>query len=372
MSKSITYNVLDFGAKPNGKIDSTKSFLIVWNKVCTSNKPSTIYVPHGKFLLGRVTFSGELCVNKNISIIIDGTLVAPSDYNVIGEASYWLMFEKVSGVSIHGGVLDGKGNSLWDCKNSGKSCPIGAAALGFCNSDNIIVTGLTSHNSQMFHIVIYECRNVKVHGVKVVAPENSPNTDGIHVQLSSDVTIIKPKIRTGDDCISIGPGSRNLWIEDVVCGPGHGISIGSLGWSLDEPGVKNVTVKSATFSKTQNGFRIKSWGKPSGGFVRHVHFVDAIMIDVQNPIIIDQNYCPFYKGCPNEESGVMIDDVSYKDIKGTSATKVAVKFECSSKQPCKRIKLENVKLTLKNEAPKALCNHVAGTAFGTVQPESCL
>jgi polygalacturonase len=71
---------------------------------------------------------------------------------------------------------------------------------------------------------------------------------------------------------------------------------------LDEPGVKNVTVKSATFSKTQNGFRIKSWGKPSGGFVRHVHFVDAIMIDVQNPIIIDQNYCPFYKGCPNEVS----------------------------------------------------------------------
>ncbi|MCI33927.1 polygalacturonase-like, partial [Trifolium medium] len=36
------------------------------------------------------------------------------------------MFEKVSGVSIQGGVLDGKGTSLWDCKNSGKSCPIGA------------------------------------------------------------------------------------------------------------------------------------------------------------------------------------------------------------------------------------------------------
>jgi polygalacturonase len=131
MAKSSTYNVVDFGAKPNGKTDSTKSFLIAWNKVCTSNKPSIIYVPHGKFLLGRVTFSGELCVNKNISLIIDGTLVAPSDYNFIGEASYWLMFEKVSGVSIHGGVLDGKGNSLWDCKNSEKSCPIGAAV---CNN----------------------------------------------------------------------------------------------------------------------------------------------------------------------------------------------------------------------------------------------
>lgn len=92
--------------------------------------PSTIYVPHGKFLLGRVTFRGE-CTNKDISIIIDGTLVAPSDYHVIGEASYWLTFENVSGVKIHGGVLDGKGTSLWDCKNSGKSCPMGAAVSSF-------------------------------------------------------------------------------------------------------------------------------------------------------------------------------------------------------------------------------------------------
>lgn len=79
-------------------------------------------------------------------------------------------------------------------------------------------------------------------------------------------------------------------------------SIGSLGWKLNEPGVKNVTVKSTTFTKTQNGFRIKSWGKPSNGFVRHVHFVHATMIDVQNPILIDQHYCPFYKGCSNEVS----------------------------------------------------------------------
>lgn len=75
----------------------------------------------------------------------------------------------------------------------------------------------------MFHIVIRECRNVKVDGVKIIAPKNSPNTDGIHVQSSSDITILKPRIRTGDDCISIGPGTRNLWIEHVECGPGHGI-----------------------------------------------------------------------------------------------------------------------------------------------------
>lgn len=75
----------------------------------------------------------------------------------------------------------------------------------------------------MFHIVIDRCNNVKVQGVKVTAAGNSPNTDGIHVQLSSSVTILNSNIETGDDCISIGSGTTNLWIESIACGPGHGI-----------------------------------------------------------------------------------------------------------------------------------------------------
>ncbi|KAJ1414427.1 Pectin lyase fold/virulence factor [Sesbania bispinosa] len=373
LAKSTIYNVVDFGANPNGQNDSTEAFLSAWNKACGSPNPTAIYVPQGQFLLGSsMRFSGQYCGNNAISITIDGTLVAPSDYSVIGGAGYWLTFDQVSGVSIHGGVLDGQGTSLWDCKTSGKTnCPIGASTIGLIDSENIVITGLTSLNSQLFHILINGSHNIKMHGVTIMADGNSPNTDGIHIQYSSDVTILKPRIRTGDDCISIGPGTSNLHIEDVACGPGHGISIGSLGWYLNEPGVKNVTVKKATFSKTQNGFRIKSWGRPSIGFVRHVHFAHAIMEDVQNPIVIDQNYCPFYEGCPSEASGIIVGDVSYKDIQGTSATKVAVRFDCSSVHPCKRIRLEDLKLTYKDQVPQALCNHAGGTALGTVQPESC-
>lgn len=75
----------------------------------------------------------------------------------------------------------------------------------------------------MFHIVINGCQNVHMEGVKVIAAGNSPNTDGIHVQRSINVAIINSAIRTGDDCISIGPGTKNLWIEHITCGPGHGI-----------------------------------------------------------------------------------------------------------------------------------------------------
>ncbi|CAN1192996.1 unnamed protein product [Linum perenne] len=192
--------------------------------------------------------------------LIDGTLIAPSDYTVIGTMGSWIMFHAVEDVTISGGTLDGQGTGLWFCKsksNSTESCPEGATNLEFSNSKNIQINGLASVNSQMFHIVINRGR-----------------------------------------CISIGPGTKNLWIEKISCGPGHGISIGSLGKELDEEGVHNVTVKNVTFTGTENGVRIKSWSRPSTGFAKDILFQHAIMNKVYNPIIIDQNYCPNEKNCP--------------------------------------------------------------------------
>ncbi|KAH9726686.1 Pectin lyase-like superfamily protein [Citrus sinensis] len=181
-------------------------------------------------------------------------LLAPSDYRIIGDAGNWVLFEHVNGVYIDGGILDGQGAGLWACKRLGNNnCPSGATILGFSNSNNILINGLTSQNSQMFHVVINGSHNVKVQGMRVSASGNSPNTDGIHVQSSSDVTILNARIGTGDDCVSVGPGTTNLRIENVACDPGHGISIGSLGKELHEAGVQNVTVKYVTFTGTENG-----------------------------------------------------------------------------------------------------------------------
>ncbi|KAB5515759.1 hypothetical protein DKX38_026407 [Salix brachista] len=371
-ARAAQFSVLSYGAKPGGRTDSAKAFAAAWSQACASTGPATIYVPKGSFSLGQVKFQGP-CKNNAILVRIDGTLVAPSDYKVIGSAENWLIFEHVNGVTLSGGILDGQGTGLWSCKKSGKGgCPRGATSLEFTNSKNIAITGLTSLNSQMFHIVINGCQNVKVQGVKVSADGNSPNTDGIHVQLSTAVTILNSRIGTGDDCVSIGPGTSNLWIENVACGPGHGISIGSLGKESQEAGVQDVTVKTTTFTGTQNGLRIKTWGRPSTGFARNILFQHAVMNNVKNPILIDQNYCPGEKNCPGQVSGVKVSDVTYQDIHGTSATELAVKFDCSKKYPCTGIKLLDVKLTYDNKPAEALCSHAGGVASGTVKPTSCL
>ncbi|KAF5820057.1 putative polygalacturonase [Helianthus annuus] len=95
--------------------------------------------------------------------------------------------------------------------------------LGIYNSKNIVISGLKSINSQMFHILLDACTNARLQGVSISASGASPNTDGIHLISSNGVTILNSKIATGDDCISIGPGNSNLWIQTVACGPGHGI-----------------------------------------------------------------------------------------------------------------------------------------------------
>ncbi|CAA2954170.1 polygalacturonase-like [Olea europaea subsp. europaea] len=372
LASNVNYNVQTLGAKPDGKTDSTKAFLSAWNSACASGQPATIYVPPGRFLLGTATFAGQSCKNPAITIHIDGTLVAPSNYNVIGNSGTWINFESVTGVSIIGGTLDAQGANLWSCKNSGKSCPTGATTLAFYNSKNIMINGLSSINSQKFHILVYGSQNAKLVGVKVSAPGNSPNTDGIHVEKSLGVTIMNSKIGTGDDCVSIGPGSSNLWIENVACGPGHGISIGSLGWVLQEPGVQNVKVKSATFTGTQNGVRVKTWARPSKGFVKYVLFQHLVMVNVENPIIVDQNYCPDGHNCPDQVSGVKISDITYQDIHGSSATEIAMKFDCSKGNPCNDINLEDVKLTYKNEPAHSSCINADGKASGLLQPNNCL
>ncbi|KAL8479179.1 hypothetical protein ACS0TY_026154 [Phlomoides rotata] len=192
-----------------------------------------------------------------------------------------------------------------------------------------------------------------VSNVNIIAPDLSPNTDGIHVQSSTGVTIKNTVIKTGDDCISIGPGTRNLWIEKIQCGPGHGVSIGSLGRDFNEDGVENVTLINSVFSGSDNGLRIKTWARPSKGFVRNINYRNIVMNNVENPIIIDQNYCP--------------------NNQGTSATPIAMAFDCSPSNPCSGIKLIDIKLTyMKSTKAQSFCKNIGGTSGGVILPNNCL
>ena len=157
---------------------------------------------------------------------------------------------------------------------------------------NSKVQDITSKDSKYFHINLLECKKLQFQHVTIIAPADSPNTDGIHVGRSSQITITNATIGTGDDCISFGDGTQDVTVNQVTCGPGHGISVGSLGRYENEEPVSGIRVTGATLSNTDNGVRIKTWPGSSSGVASDIHFEDVVMNNVANPIIIDQNCCP--------------------------------------------------------------------------------
>ncbi|CAJ1975627.1 unnamed protein product [Sphenostylis stenocarpa] len=256
-------------------------------------------------------------MNK-IKFQIDGTIVAPSDYRSFSNSGVWILFRHLSGLLILGGTLDGKGQSYWNCKINVKSCPIGARGI---------------------HFAVDHCRQVLFEHVNINAPSTSPNTDGINVLLSSGITVSHATTGTGDDCISLSYGNTHVWIEHVNCDPGHGISIGSLGKFEHEAGVHNVTVMSSTFDRTQNGVRIKSWARPSHGYAKDI------------------------------SSGVKMIKVLYENIKGTSASREAINFDCSKSNPCQGIKLHDINLVYNKETATSTCTNALGISSGVVIPK---
>ncbi|XP_012829368.1 PREDICTED: polygalacturonase-like [Erythranthe guttata] len=329
---STAYNVVDFGARGDGKTDSTSSFLKAWNAACNSVVPTAvIIVPRGTFLVKSISFTGPC--KSNMKLLIHGTLIAPNDYRFLGSNEFWIMFYRINGLSIFGGAIDAKGSSLWSCKSGGNNCPYGARcddlqSISFQSCNNVLVSGLKSFNSQRVHISINGCWNMFLQKMKIVAPSRSPNTDGIHIESSTGITISNSNIGTGDDCISVGPGSMKLRMDKISCGPGHGIryfeklnlkrdikmeknldlkkklfsnlidSIGSLGRNTREHGVQDVNVTNSIFVKTENGVRVKSWPRASDGYAKNLLFKNLVMKNVSNPIIIDQDYCPHQSCSP--------------------------------------------------------------------------
>lgn len=69
-------------------------------------------------------------------------------------------------------------------------------------------------------------------------------------------------------------------------------SIGSLGKVKNEEEVRRIKFQNCTVNGADNGVRIKTWPTSPPSEASDITFEDILMINVSNPIIIDQEYCP--------------------------------------------------------------------------------
>lgn len=369
----------NYGARGDGKHDDAQPLAKAWNAACSSSRPAVLLVPEGKtYLLSPVTLSGP-CKSSSVVFMIKGTLVAPRSRSAWSQkgTSRWILIQGVTGLTVSGGgTINGNGDVWWSnsCKvNRALPCTKAPTALTFDQCNNLQVDNLKLVNSQQMHLSVEDCSAVQLARLSITAPGTSPNTDGIHITHSKDVQVKDCVIKTGDDCVSVENGTHNLFVSKVVCGPGHGISIGSLGDDNSRAEVSGVTIDSVQLYGTTNGARIKTW-QGGSGYAKGITFQNMIMDNVQNPIIIDQNYCDSAKPCTKSQgSAVEVSNVVFKNIRGTTVSKDAIKLSCSDNVSCSDIVLENIDLKMEGGKgdTKSTCQNAKWQESGTVIPQPC-
>ncbi|KAK7260879.1 hypothetical protein RIF29_27180 [Crotalaria pallida] len=140
-------------------------------------------------------------------------------------------------------------------------------------------------------------------------------------------------LSSGDDCIAIKGGTQFLEVSQVICGPGHGISVGSLGENGQTEFAEEIHIWNCTFKGASYGARIKTWP------------LDALKVN----------------------------DVTFSDIHGTCSKEDAIVLDCA-KIGCNHITLSQINITSIDPAKPAstICKNVQGTAKNVLPYVPCL
>ncbi|KAL3374633.1 hypothetical protein AABB24_006221 [Solanum stoloniferum] len=330
-----------------------------------------MYVPaENTFLLHPIKLEGP-CVSSGVIVEINGNITAPREPSrwrcYDNRCDKWIHFKHANGLTVRGnGTINGRGHKWWNVNDR-----LRPTALEISHSENISLTGLSFMDSPRMHIHFEKSKSARVTNITIDSPGESPNTDGIHVSGSRDVFIDYCRIGTGDDCISIVDGCSHLNISNIICGPGHGISIGSLGKHGSNDNVENIFVSDVLFVNSTNGARIKTW-QGGKGHASNIVFERIWTQDSYNPIIIDQFYCDG-EHCTEHDSAVQVSNVTFRHVHGTSQGEFAVKLGCSASIPCTGIVLEDIDIRSGYEdQAKAYTSNVQGIVMGLNIPQTHL
>jgi len=258
---------------------------------CSAVGGGTIEIPpaSGQYMFGPI----YMLSNVNLKIDTGATLLAdPNMHDYLTGTGSLLDLIGSEGsnsqnISITGGgTIDGNGSAWWTGFNNG-TIVNRPRLIYISNCTNLTLDGITLQNSPSFHFFPYQCTNVIANNLTILAPANSPNTDGIDPSQCDSVMITNCTINNGDDDIAIkaaGP-CQGIYVKNCHFFNGHGLSVGSETYG----NMTRLIVDSCTFSGTTNGIRLKSY-IGDGGQMTNLKYSNITMTNVANPLVIDLTY----------------------------------------------------------------------------------
>ncbi len=362
--KVIFINSTGSGFAGDGVTDNTKAIQAALDSLKNAGG-GILRFSNGKFL------TGPFVLYSNITLDIDSsaTILATQNekaYYEPGEDTAkpptrlqnFIYASYASNITITGGgTIDGQGQPWWDSVNVAKSkglpLPVRPRLIELEHITHLLITGITLQNSPMFHLCPQYSYDVNINHIKIIAPSNSPNTDGIDPAQCHHVRISYCTIDNGDDDIAVGAShSDPSWLgpaanTDIIISHctflhGHGCSIGS----YTTGGVDSMLVDSCTFNGTDNGFRIKS-ERGRGGNIRGITYSNITMTNVQYPIY----FSAYYPHIPSQSDPAQpvnsetpyYHDITIKNLTATGSPYGGVIVGVPEK-PLTNIHLQNVNI----------------------------
>ena len=347
-----------YGAKADG---TTKDTLALQKAIdaCAGKGGGTVRLARGTFLSGPIVLKSHITLEINAGATLLGSQ-DKADYSAMREMHEDAVQPLISAINAQdvtirgGGTIDGAGQPWWAEVYAHKDSPDYVAAkrprlIFFDHSKQILIEGVTIQNSASWQVTLYYSDGVTLRNAKILAPEHSPNTDGVDPFSSHHVTISRMTIDVGDDNVAIKSGqpgsagpddpSTDITVTDCTFLHGHGMSIGS----EISGGVENVHVARVHFKGTANGVRVKS-NRDRGAPIGPLDFRDVIMEDVATPVLITE----YYPRIPEQDSAQPVTrltphfhDISITNLSATGA-KTAGFIVGLPESPITSITLSNV------------------------------
>jgi polygalacturonase len=314
------FDVREFGARGDGRTINTQAIQAAVD-ACAKAGGGKVVVPGGKFLTGPIMLKS----NMEFEVTAGGTLQgSPNFEDYPTMRGRWEGLERIiyaslltgeglENISITGqGTLDGQGALWWDAHRKNAAMrrdaglvdrepenPAGSPLqwprprmIYLSKCKNILVRGLTLVNSPSWNIHPVLCENMRIDGVSIINPSDSPNTDGIDPDSCKNVRISNCYITTGDDCIIIKSGykhipgkpygpSENIVVTNCVFGTGHcGVGVGS----ETAGGVRNVVISNCICDGTTSGLRFKT-ARSRGEVVENIRATNVVMRGIKDTAI---------------------------------------------------------------------------------------
>ncbi|PKU81764.1 probable polygalacturonase [Dendrobium catenatum] len=393
-SRREVISIEDFGGIGDGRTDNTWPFRKAIYRIQHLRRlgGTLLYVPRGVWLTGSFNVTSHMTLFLARGAVIKASqdtekwpLVEPlpsygrGRERPGGRYASFILGYGLRDVIITGenGTIDGQGGVWWDMWRQRTLSFTRPNLLEFMHSTDIHISNIIFKNSPFWNIHPVYCSNVVIRSVTILAPHDSPNTDGIDPDSSSNVCIEDSFISTGDDLVAVKSGwdeygiaygrpSTAITIRRITgSSPFSAIAIGSEA----SGGVENILIQNINIYSTGIGIHIKT-NAGRGGYIRNVTISDVYMNRVGKGVRIagDVGDHPDDKFDPGALPRV--DGVTIRNVWGVGV-KEAGSIEGIKGSPFTRICLWNVKLWGVGRQMEAWkCAAVSGVAVG-VQPWPC-